>query len=836
MDKSLIMAQTSGGLDIFYRLIPDMPPHTSRNRKFFSVFRDEKTKSAEVFKKKQGPNKGDFHYKDFGSADSLDAIAFIGKLYGVDYHQACNMALDLANLTAPSYQKEVAYPEVQGFPNTGLVSKVITTHTSNLHKAFSNLITNEHSLKWGVGTWAIKETQYTAFVFRDVDCKALNIKWCEYTPEGKRRKIISPKSFGEKKVETPDGIVKEVYKLCLFGEHLLGQKPDATVCLVESEKTAWMADAVYPEFAWLATAGLNGLNEADVERTGLNDGRQVIVLCDADPKRQTPNSYTVLKNMGANVKLLDLYPQRFDKSDLADYIIEGLRPVIDWNDFEPTWAKPAIKHESVSTEIAPAAPTDEEGKIVRFWSQEKKIELVPSLYIQFLEQEKYRKIITPEGKAQYIHIDGKFIDEAWPLEIKDYVENYLKTGGFGPRPLDFFISNPQWFRDDYLSSITTVTPKIQEDTINSSYVYYKNCVVHVNKAGVNLIPYEDLDGLVWRSRIIQREYKQLDSSGCVFDRFIRLCTGTNPIAYDSLRTIIGFMMHTHKNSATSKVVIFNDEIISEKSNGGSGKGMVCEAVSYIRETAMIDGKTHDMQSSFPFQLVKKSTQFVMFDDVEKTFNFEKLFSVVTGGITLEYKNKQAFRLSVEESPNIAICTNYALAGDDGSNDRRRIEVELSSYFNKIHTPLKEFGHFLFSEWDESEWLKFDNFMIGCLHLYFQKGCLPYPFKNLDYKKFVRETSSEFTEWVEDNPFSIHKEYKTTEVLADFLKDYPDQAKYVNSKRMALWMTTQAEKMGCKLENFRYNGVRVRVFVPVSTEALKYELPKVPEMDLSEPPF
>jgi len=29
---------------------------------------------------------------------------------------------------------------------------------------------------------------------------------------------------------------------------------------------------------------------------------------------------------------------------------------------------------------------------------------------------------------------------------------------------------------------------------------------------------------------------------------------------------------------------------------------------------------------------------------------------------------------------------------------------------------------------------------------------------------------------------------------------------------------------------------VRVFVPVSTEALKYELPKAPEMDLSEPPF
>ena len=96
--------------------------------------------------------------------------------------------------------------------------------------------------------------------------------------------------------------------------------------------------------------------------------------------------------MGANVKLLDLYPERFDKSDLADYIIEGLRPTIDFNDFEPVWAKPAIKHEVNVPEEPVIAPTDEEGKIVRFWSQDKKIELVPSLYIQFLEQEKYRKI------------------------------------------------------------------------------------------------------------------------------------------------------------------------------------------------------------------------------------------------------------------------------------------------------------------------------------------------------------------------------------------------------------------------------------------------------------
>ena len=42
---------------------------------------------------------------------------------------------------------------------------------------------------------------------------------------------------------------------CLFGEHLLGQRPADTVCLVESEKTALIAALFYPPPAPLARHG-----------------------------------------------------------------------------------------------------------------------------------------------------------------------------------------------------------------------------------------------------------------------------------------------------------------------------------------------------------------------------------------------------------------------------------------------------------------------------------------------------------------------------------------------------------------------------------------------------
>ena len=51
---------------------------------------------------------------------------------------------------------------------------------------------------------------------------------------------------------------------CLFGQHLLPLRPDAQVCLVESEKTALIMAAYQPQHLWLATAGSSGLNPEKV--------------------------------------------------------------------------------------------------------------------------------------------------------------------------------------------------------------------------------------------------------------------------------------------------------------------------------------------------------------------------------------------------------------------------------------------------------------------------------------------------------------------------------------------------------------------------------------------
>ena len=68
----------------------------------------------------------------------------------------------------------------------------------------------------------------------------------------------------------------------------------------------------------------------------------------------------------------------------------------------------------------------------------------------------------------------------------------------------------------------------------------------------------------------------------------------------------------------------------------------------------IDGKQFDFNKNFAYQTLNADTQVLVFDDVEKSFNFESLFSIITEGITIEKKNKDAIKIPVSRSPKICL--------------------------------------------------------------------------------------------------------------------------------------------------------------------------------------
>ena len=190
-------------------------------------------------------------------------------------------------------------------------------------------------------------------------------------------------------------------------------------------------------------------------------------------------------------------------------------------------------------------------------------------------------------------------------------------------------------------------------------------------------------------------------------------------------------------------------------------------------------KSFNFEKSFAYQLVSSDTQILVFDDVKKQFDFERLFSLITEGLTLEKKNKDAIKIPFSKSPKIAITTNYAIKGAGNSFARRKWELELHQHYNKNLSPLDEFGKLMFSDWNDDEWCEFDNYMIGCLKSYLSTGLVKSKFVNLKIRQLSAETCHDFIEWCglinnQENRIMEHgKRLRANDLYEDFVDNYPD---------------------------------------------------------------
>ena len=154
-------------------------------------------------------------------------------------------------------------------------------------------------------------------------------KMMQYDPEtGHRRKDV------EKPVDWIHSRLKATGQLpadwelvqCLFGEHLLPDNPDATVCLVESEKTAIICAAVFPDYIWLATGGKQNLNDSVCQCL---KGRNVAVFPDLMAFDKWKGKVKgIARTVGFTVYVSDILEnmatdeEKQEGLDIADYLID----------------------------------------------------------------------------------------------------------------------------------------------------------------------------------------------------------------------------------------------------------------------------------------------------------------------------------------------------------------------------------------------------------------------------------------------------------------------------------------------------------------------------------
>lgn len=397
---------------------------------------------------------------------------------------------------------------------------------------------------------------------------------------------------------------------------------------------------------------------------------------------------------------------------------------------------------------------------------------------------------------EFIRIQEQTVEPVAVRHIKDFVLAYLER--WKEQGVYNMIAGNSKFKKDYLDFLDNKTIVWNKDDKDSSWIYYRNCAVRVTENGAEIKSYLDLSGFIWKSQKKDRDFQIGVSEGDAA-KFISNINAGDPNRVRSYMSAMGYLLHNHKSFSRVPAVVLTDEIISNEPNGGSGKGLTLKMIAKIRKTEIIDGKNFNTGKSFVMQRVDLDTKIIQIDDIPRNFDFEKLFSQITEGVTVEKKFQGEIYMNFEDSPKFVINTNTVLKGSSDSHERRKFELELCDHYNARHQPIDDFKREFFRDWDAAEWLRFDNFMVDCLKLYLSEGLIKPVYVNMEIKKLIRETSEEFVNFAREE-FRNDRQYHKLKMCELYKAEQGRKGDYPTKSIFTKWMKLWGEHNGWEVKD------------------------------------
>jgi hypothetical protein len=461
--------------------------------------------------------------------------------------------------------------------------------------------------------------------------------------------------------------------------------------------------------------------------------------------------------------------------------------------------------------------------VVRFWYLDDKgnVKIARTRFKRFLEAGGFCKYKIDESYL-FVRIMDNIVEEIDSIAVKEYALGYLYS-----LPMDEFDelnrtdvmdalikATNQVFANSFFEFLITRKIDFHKDTSECSYIFFKNGFVEVTKDKIDFKEYRHLDGKIWKRQMLKRRYISIGTRSDIEELLFNVC-GKDNKRFVSLKSAIGFALHSYKDPNVAKAIIFMDERLSEGAYGRSGKGLLIKAISHIRRAVVIDGRNFNPSKNFVFQRVSADTNIVAFEDLRENFPFDRLYSITTDGITVEVKHKNEVFIPFPESPKILISTNFSIRGIDDSTVDRQFIVEFSDYYNKKHRPIDDFGKLFFVNWSKEEWGMFDNLMIECLQLYLQRGLIEYEHVNLEQKQLTDETCPEFTEFSEG--IQLNQEHNKRELCDQFKREYSDFDK-LTQRKFTGWLKKWAKIKNYEVTEGKSGSIRTIMFSSVPKAA------------------
>jgi len=276
-----------------------------------------------------------------------------------------------------------------------------------------------------------------------------------------------------------------------------------------------------------------------------------------------------------------------------------------------------------------------------------------------------------------------------------------------------------------------------------------NVFCEITTTGITVKPYSDLKNPIWEKRIIKRNFN-IPQNQSQFRAFCKLISKDDEDRFKSLQSILGYLLHRNKSNSGKAIILYDENMgLNGKANGGTGKTLLGQALGKCRETEAFDGKNLKIGSWFNHQRINLTTEILFYDDFTKEVTFEIFYPLITTGIEVEKKRKQAFFIPYDRSPKVLISSNYLVRGSGGTSEsRRKFEFELANYFDDKRTPEDEFGNRFFDDWTQEQWNEFYYFMMECVQFYLANGLVETEPLNLNKATLVADTDAKFIEFYE----------------------------------------------------------------------------------------
>jgi hypothetical protein len=391
-----------------------------------------------------------------------------------------------------------------------------------------------------------------------------------------------------------------------------------------------------------------------------------------------------------------------------------------------------------------------------FWEQDEngKLKVVNTTLFAFLECQGFANAKVSETDTILVRMINNRMSEVDELHVDQTIsEHLMKKQEWAvfemyARNMGSFIHKRKL---NLLKSIELVNDR---DKADCSHFYFLNCFCEITKERIDIHGYQDLQWPIWENRILKSGFNPPEDQKIgQFERFCKNITGKTNERFLALKTIIGYLLHRNKEVGEAKAIILYDEKMGQnnQAHGGTGKTLLSKAISMCREVAIFDGKEVKIGSWFKNQRIEITTDVLVYDDLNKGISLESFYSMITSGIEVEKKRRQAYYIKFEDSPKILITSNYYVKGPGGASDeRRRHEFELSNHYDARFTPETEFGNRFFeNSWDKVEWHKFYYFMMGCVQEYLKYGLITSEPINLDMAELNENTCAEFIKFADE---------------------------------------------------------------------------------------